>query len=230
MWRGGPKWTSYASSWAPLAIISFTISTLPEKQGTILLGNANRVWLVVPWLIAAEGLPFMQASWSGEAVRAVRDGLTLAPYCKSSFAHSRLPEAQAWHRGVLPWIVRTSTWSNQGDDTHFIFFHAILTIIMTHMCSRLFEHFTCSYLNKSGFVPPGLQPPRATGHSLDEPVCRPRGAEWCCPPSPCWLMLHFLAAVSAAEPCHGKLLHAGQSGPPRNLIEAVTHGQLLTVS
>lgn len=30
-------------------------------------------------VVPAEGLPCMQASWSGEAVRAVRDGFTLAP-------------------------------------------------------------------------------------------------------------------------------------------------------
>lgn len=74
--------------------------------------------IVESCLVAAEGLPCMQASWSGEAVRAVRDGLTLAPYPKSSLTHSRLPEAQALHRGVLPWMVRTSTWKNHRNLTN----------------------------------------------------------------------------------------------------------------
>lgn len=118
MWRGGPKWTSYASSLAPLAIINLTTSTLPEK-------NVKFYWqwrglLGYDWLNAAEGLPRMQASWSGEAVRAVRDGFTLAPYSKSSLAHSRLPEEHALHRGVLPWMVRTSTWNNHRNYLHYI--------------------------------------------------------------------------------------------------------------
>lgn len=69
--------------------------------------------LVIESPAAFDGLPWMQASWSGDAVRAVRDGFTLAPYSKSILAHSRLPEAQALHRGVLPWMVRTSTCKTQ---------------------------------------------------------------------------------------------------------------------
>ncbi len=53
--------------------------------------------------------PRMQASWRGEAVRAVREGLTEAPWSTSSLTLSMLPAAQAWQRGVLPWMVRTST-------------------------------------------------------------------------------------------------------------------------
>ena len=64
-----------------------------------------------------EVAPCMQASWSGEAVRAVRDGFTLAPCSSSSSTHSRLPEAQALHRGVLPWMVRTSTWRNRREKS-----------------------------------------------------------------------------------------------------------------
>lgn len=71
--------------------------------------------LVVESPAAFDGLPRIQASWSGDAVRAVRDGFTLAPYSKSSLAHSRLPEAQALHRGVLPWMVRTSTWEDTAS-------------------------------------------------------------------------------------------------------------------
>lgn len=48
MWRGGPKWTSNASSWAPLDIISFTTSTLPERDVKVLLSVKvyDSVWLV----------------------------------------------------------------------------------------------------------------------------------------------------------------------------------------
>lgn len=122
MWRGGPKWTSYASSWAPLAIINLTTSTLPAKNVKFHSPRGGLTWPDEPPRAAAGVLPCMQASWSGEAVRAVRDGLTLAPYSSSSLAHSRLPEAQALQRGVLPWMVRTSTWRNQVKNLPFLFF------------------------------------------------------------------------------------------------------------
>lgn len=142
----------------------------------------------------------MQASWRGEAVRAVRDGLTLAPYSKSSLAHSRLPEAQALHRGVLPWMVRTSTWKNRRNNSHFltqthacylfcITLHHCMPVFMIR-CRNVFDNCTSPYLHKSGlalhrwgvvgpwrFIQPGLQPPAAAGHSSDEPVCRLHGAE-----------------------------------------------------
>lgn len=61
-------------------------------------------------------LPFMQASCRGEAVSAVREGLTLAPCSSSIFAHSRLPAAQVLQRGVLPWMVLMSTWGRGGKE------------------------------------------------------------------------------------------------------------------
>lgn len=52
--------------------------------------------------------PPIQASWSGEKVNS--GGLTVAPYSSSSFTHSMLPAAQASHSGVLPSMLRASTW------------------------------------------------------------------------------------------------------------------------
>lgn len=52
----------------------------------------------------------------GEAVSAVREGLTLAPCSSSIFAHSRLPAAQVLQRGVLPWMVLMSTWGRGGKE------------------------------------------------------------------------------------------------------------------
>lgn len=54
----------------------------------------------------------MQASWRGEKVNS--GGLTVAPYSSSSFTHSRLPAAQASHNGVLPSMLRASTWKAQS--------------------------------------------------------------------------------------------------------------------
>lgn len=54
----------------------------------------------------------MQASWRGEKVNS--GGLTVAPYSSSSFTHSRLPAAQASHSGVLPSMLRASTWRTQS--------------------------------------------------------------------------------------------------------------------
>lgn len=74
----------------------------------------------------------------------------------------------------------------------------------------------------SYLLSPGLQPPAADGHSWGELECRPRGAGWCCPQSPCWPRLHFLRAASAGGLCHETLPHAGQSDLPRNLTQIVT--------
>lgn len=56
----------------------------------------------------------MQASWRGEKVN--NGGLTVAPYWSSSLTHSRLPAAQASHNGVLPSMLRASTWRAKRDN------------------------------------------------------------------------------------------------------------------
>lgn len=53
--------------------------------------------------------PPMQASCRGEAVREVRAGFALAPYCSKSLTHSKLPAEQASHSGVLPSTFLAST-------------------------------------------------------------------------------------------------------------------------
>lgn len=51
----------------------------------------------------------MQASWSGEAVREVRAALALVLCFSNSLTHSKLPDEQASHRGVLPSTFLAST-------------------------------------------------------------------------------------------------------------------------
>lgn len=113
-----------------------------------------------------EDAPWMQASWSGDAVSAVSEGFTVAPYSKSSRAHSRLPAAQALQRGVLPWMVRMSTWNSH---TH----------IRRHLTT------TSASLVLLSLNSPELRPPAGGGRSWDGPECRLRGAACCYPWSRC---------------------------------------------
>lgn len=57
----------------------------------------------------------MQASWRGEKVNS--GGFTVAPYSSSSLTQSRLPAAQASHSGVLPSMLRASTWRKRAVMT-----------------------------------------------------------------------------------------------------------------
>lgn len=57
MWRGGPKWTSYASNWAPLAIINFTTSTFPEDNKEV-CDQAGRVSGLDLFLLVSFGRQF----------------------------------------------------------------------------------------------------------------------------------------------------------------------------
>lgn len=66
------------------------------------------------WACTQQYIPPIQASWSGEKVNS--GGLTVAPCSSSSFTHSRLPAAQASHSGVLPSMLRASTWKTESHD------------------------------------------------------------------------------------------------------------------
>lgn len=76
-----------------------------KNNGSCLVIHGAEICLLK---IACKHIPPMQASWSGEKVNS--GGFTVAPYSSSSFTHSRLPAAQASHSGVLPSMLRASTW------------------------------------------------------------------------------------------------------------------------
>lgn len=99
-------------------------------------------------------VPPMQASWSGEKVN--NGGFTIAPYSSSSFTHSRLPAAQASHSGVLPSMLRASTWRREKMMHQEHTSHAIKIDFPVHhqltwapASSSSLAHWVCPWMQAS---------------------------------------------------------------------------------
>ena len=111
---------------------------------------------------------------AGEAVSAVREGLTLVPCSSSIFAHSRLPAAQALQRGALPWMVLTSTWGRGGKDEGMKRGGPLLL--------HMLQVYWCLLPQLYIFSPTVAASPEhlhrvAVGQSLDVPGCMRHGEE-----------------------------------------------------
>lgn len=98
---------------------------------------------ILAWCVSQDAPP-MQASWRGEKVN--RGGFTVAPYSSSSFTHSRLPAAQASHNGVLPSMLRASTFKlnkiyqsvNHEERSNPVrHFYCCTSRIPSHLCTSV---------------------------------------------------------------------------------------------
>lgn len=134
-------------------------------------------------LVRKQCIPPIQASWSGEKVNS--GGFTVAPCSSSSFTHSRLPAAQASHSGVLPSMLRASTWKTESRD--FVRKNILAT--------------PSRWASNSNILSPEHQHPAAVEHTGSVPVYTPRGGGWwsrrprCSPPRP------PRSAAAAGGPC-----------------------------
>ncbi len=92
----------------------------------------------------------MQASWRGEKVNS--GGFTVAPYSNSSFTHSRLPAAQASHSGVLPSMLRASTWRARATVTSKIHKSVNLTMHLAWISYEAGNHLTWAPASSSSLT------------------------------------------------------------------------------
>lgn len=133
-------------------------------------------------------IPDIQASWRGEKVKS--GGLTFAPYSNSSCTHSRLPAAQASHSGVLPSMLRASTWRPQVKFGKRLKLEKkdIYCFAITAAADNISTTYSLS---------PVHQRQAAVWHTGPVHVCMPHVAGWWSPRPRC-LRLHRPQWVAAA--------------------------------
>lgn len=151
--------------------------------------------------------PDIQASWRGEKVKS--GGLTVAPYSNSSFTHSKLPAAQASHSGVLPSMLRASTWMSQRCDSV-----KREEEKKTNWWNRIFVVLTIFCRTYS--VLPVHQHPAAAWHTGPVHVCTPHAAGWWSPLPRCLRLHHPRSAAAAGGPCLVQQPHALLTGLSRS--------------
>lgn len=147
------------------------------------------------WACTQQCIPPIQASWSGEKVNS--GGLTVAPCSSSSFTHSRLPAAQASHSGVLPSMLRASTWKTESHDQN--------TILVTPSW----------WASSSNLRSPEHQHPAAVWHTGFVPVYTPRGGGWWSRRPRCSLLRLPRSAAAVGGPCPVPPPHALLTGRSR---------------
>lgn len=152
-------------------------------------------------------IPDIQASWRGEKVKS--GGLTVAPYSNISFTHSRLPAAQASHSGVLPSMLRASTWRAQRGQSgkRQIVEEDIYCVATNAAAENMCRTYSLS---------PVHQRPAAVWHTGPVHVYTPHVAEWWSPRPPCLRLRRPRWAAAAGRPGPLQQPHAPQTGPSRS--------------
>ena len=180
----------------------FTTSALPGTQEQTVTSSQTIVMHAHP--TPATHLPPMQASCRGEVVREERVGFTLAPCSSSILTQSKLPTEQASHRGVLPSVLRASTYKTTQPSYVLINYKEHITFSWSLTCVESGSHpsismtryilyyFNYSMANLPHLLPifllslslnlvtvsPVLQHPVAAWHIGSAPFHMPHGGGW----------------------------------------------------